>query len=450
MKGSSFRDFLRIIFLHQSVILFTFLAVTLLVLAVSWIIPPKYETAAKILARERKAESALQDNTYSDYRSERVAFLQSQIEMIRSEEVIRRVMAEIFPGPREFSAQQIKSFRQSVKVLSPKGYDITNSDILLIQVTDRNPVRAAEAANRLTQEFINYTCELKGRTAKQTVDFLEKQSQAHLEKMKQAEEQVKNFEGRPGPESAFLISTVKTQGPNPELITFNTNYLTARTALKETEFYLTRLREMMRKGVIPQKLVRENPVLATIKDHIVKLEIQLAALRSRYPDQTAKNTRILKEIDQNKQLFNQEIKADIDGRLVDMAALEARVKILKQTVDRYTALAQKQYEYARRTRNYEILEEGYQDLLRDIQKARFTEAMNSYRLAHIDIIDEARVSKTPVSPNIIKNTLVGMLTGILLGLGLAFILNYFDHTLKSIEDVERYLNISVLGSVPKK
>ncbi|MCJ7832815.1 MAG: Wzz/FepE/Etk N-terminal domain-containing protein, partial [Deltaproteobacteria bacterium] len=427
MKGSSFRDFLRIIFLRRSIILSTFLAVTLLVLAVNWIIPPKYETAAKILARERKAESVLQDKYDSDYRSERVAFLQSQIEIIRSEEVVRRVFAQLFPASQEFSAQQIKSFRQSVKVLSPKGYDITNSDILLIQVTGRNPVRAAEAANRLTREFINYTCELKGRTAKQTGDFLEKQSQAHLEKMKQAEEQVKNFEGRPGPESTFLIATVKTKGPNPELITFNTNYLTARTALKETEFYLIRLREMVPKGVISQKLVRENPVLATIKNHIVKLEIQLSALRSQYPDQSAKNMRILKEIDQNKQLFNQEIKADIDGRFVDMAALEARVKILRETVDRYTALAQKQYEYARRYRNYEILEEGYQDLLRDIQKARFTEAMNTYRLAHIDIIDEARVPKSPVSPNMIKNTLMGMLMGILLGLGLGFFLNYFDH-----------------------
>jgi capsular polysaccharide biosynthesis protein len=96
------------------------------------------------------------------------------------------------------------------------------------------------------------------------------------------------------------------------------------------------------------------------------------------------------------------------------------------------------------------LEEGYQDLLRDIQKARFSAAMDTYKLANIEIIDKARVPKSSVSPDIILNTLIGMLIGVFLGLGLAFVLDYFDHTLKSVEDVERYLNLSVLGSVPRQ
>lgn len=144
------------------------------------------------------------------------------------------------------------------------------------------------------------------------------------------------------------------------------------------------------------------------------------------------------------------MKADIDGRFVDMVGLEARVKSLKETVDHYTSLAQKQLEYSRLYKNYEVLEEGYQDLLRDTQKARFSAAMDTYKLANIEIIDKARVPKNSVSPNIILNTLMGMLIGALLGLGLAFVFDYFDHTLKSVEDVERYLNLSVLGSVPRQ
>ncbi len=450
MKGSSFRDFLRIIFSHQSVILITFLAVTVLVLVISLITPPKYEAATKILAKERKVESPLQAKYYYDYRTERVAFLQSQAEIIGSDEVARRVLEKLYPTLKEVPLKRIKSFQQSIKVLSPKGYDITSSDILLVQVTDRNPVRAAEASNRLTDEFINYTYELKGRSANQTVEFLEKQSQAQQEKMKLAEEQVRNYEGKSGPELAFLISTVKVKGANTELINFNNNYLNAKMALKETEIYLTQLRSMVRKGSVPQKLIRENPVLSGIKETIVKLESQLSSLRSQYTDVYPKNTMIMKEIDRNKQLFNKEMKADIDGRFVDMVGLEARVKSLKETVDQYTALAQKQLEYSRLYKNYEVLEEGYQDLLRDIQKARFSAAMDTYKLANIEIIDKARVPKSPVSPNIFLNTLVGMLIGALLGLGLAFVLDYFDHTLKSVEDVERFLNLSVLGSVPRR
>lgn len=248
-KGTSFRDFLRIVFSRKSVILYTFLAVTVLVLVISLITPPKYETATKILAKERKTESPLQAKYYSDYRTERVAFLQSQAEIIRSDEVARRVLVKLLPSVKEIPLRKVKSFQENIKVLSPKGYDITSSDILMVQVTDSNPVLATEAANLLTDEFINYTYELKGRSAKQTVDFLEKHSQSQLEKMKQSEDQVKNYEGRTGPELAFLISTVKMKGANSELITFNNNYLNAKMALKETEIYLTQLREMVRKGL---------------------------------------------------------------------------------------------------------------------------------------------------------------------------------------------------------
>jgi polysaccharide biosynthesis transport protein len=449
IKTSSFRDFLRIIFSRKSIILSTFLIVTGLVLVISLIMPPKYETATKILAKERKVDNPLLSKFYTDYRTERVAFLQSQTEIIQSDEVARRVLTKLAPAQKEATPKQVKGFQENIKVLSPKGYDITSSDIMFIQVTDSNPVRAAEEANILTDEYINYTYELKGKTAKQTVDFLEKQTQTHLEKMKQAEEQIKNFEGKSGPELAFLIATVRTKGANADLISFNNNYINAKMALRETETYLTQLRNMVQKGAVPQRMVRENPVLAAIKDNIIKLQGQLSTLRSQYTDAYPKNIMIIKEIERNKQLFNQEIKADIDGRSVDMIALEAKLKSLKEVVDQYTGLAQKQLDYSKLYRTYEVLEEGYQNLLRDIQQARIAQAMDTYKLANIEIIDRAKVPRSPISPDIIYNTLIGAIIGIFLGLGLAFVLDYFDHTLKSVEDIERHLNMSVLGSIPR-
>ncbi|MBI4766796.1 MAG: hypothetical protein HY787_19740 [Deltaproteobacteria bacterium] len=449
-KRSSSGNFLRIIFSRQSLIIFTFLAVTGLTLVISLITPPKYEAVVKILVKVRKAEGSLPAQTFYDFRTERVAFLQSQEEIIRSDEVARRVLGKLFPTVKEFPLKKVKSFQQRVKVFSPAGHDLTTSDILWIQITDNNPVRAAEASQRLTEEFVNYAGELKKRSAHQTVYFLEKQSEAQLKKMKEAEGQIKSFAGKSGSESAFLFSMIKTKGAQAELITFNNSYLKAKMALKETEIYLNQLREMVHQGSVPPKLLKENPVLSAIKETIGKLESQLSALRSRYPEYCPKNIGILKEIDRHKQLLNKEMKADIDGRYVDMAGLQARVKLLKETVDHFTALARMQWEYSRLYRNYEVLEEGYQDLLRHIQQARLTASLDTYQLTPIEIIDQARVPKTPVSPNHILNTLIGMLLGALLGLGLAFIFDYFDPTLKSAEDVERYLNLPVLGSVPRR
>ncbi len=448
-KSASFRDFERIIFARKKIIYFVFFGVILLSLLVSLITPPTYEAETKIIAKERKLENPGQPKFFSDFRTERVAFLQSQMEIIQSKEVLSRVLQKLSKSNRPVTPKMITEFQTRIKVTSPKGYDITNSDILSIQVLDSNPVRAAEGANLTTDEYINYVFELRGNSAKQTIDFLEKQAQGRLEKMKQAEDQVKNYEGKVGPELLFLIATVRNKGANTDLLTFNNNYLDCVRLLKETESYLSQLKAMVHKGIVPQKIVRENPVLASVRDNIVKLENQLANLRSQFTDNYPKNIMVINEIARNKQLFNREVKADLDGRSVDIIAIDARVKSLKQVVDQYSALAQKQLEYSRIVRNYDVLEEAYQELQRDIEKARLSAAMDTYKLSSIEIVDRAQVPKVPIKPNIILNTLVGGLIGLLLGLGLAFVTDGFDHTLKSVEEVERHLDIPVLGSVPR-
>lgn len=448
-SSTSFRDFMRIIFTHKSVIIYTFIGVTALAFVISLITPSKYEAASKIMAKERKVENPLQPKFFSDYRTERVAFLQSQTEIIQSDEVARRVLSKMNLGKKVITPRQITDFQEKIKILSPKGYDIHSSDILFLKITDTNPVRAAEAANFLTNEYINYTYEMKGKTAKQTIDFLEKQTQIQLEKMKEAAEQVKQFEGRAGSDLAFLLATVKSKGTNTDLLTYNNNYLTAKMALTETETYLNQLRNYVNKGIPPQKLVKENAVLMAMKDNISKLESQLANLESQYTELYPRSIMIKKEIERNKQLFNKEVKADLEGRFVDMAALEARVKAFKETVDQYTSLAQKQLEYSKVYRNYEVIEEGYQELLRDSQKANISAAMDAYKLANIEIIDPAIPPKMPVSPNILANTLLGALVGFLLGLGMTFVIDSMDHTVKTVEDIERYFNMPVLGSIPR-
>jgi polysaccharide biosynthesis transport protein len=438
----------RALFSRPFVVLFTFLTVTILFLISSWIFSPKYETSTKILVKERKLNPSLQGEPYVDFRTERMTFLQSQAEILRSDEVVRRVLIRLSPGQKEITAKQIKSFQENIRVVSPQGFDFTSSDVFIIQVADHNPLRAAEVANLIPLECMNYTYEQKEKAARQTLDFLEKQSQAQLEKIRKAEVEMKHFENLSGPELTFLISTIKGQGAPVELITNNQNYLNARVALKETEISLNRLRELVHKGLVPPQLVRENPVLSSIKTHLVNLESQLAALRSQWGDEGSEKVMLLKEIDQNRRLLNKEIKSDLEGRFVDMAVLTTRVKIIKEILDRYSALAQKQFEYSKRIGNFELQKERYLELLREIQKARFSIALNAYPLPHIEVIDKAEVPTMPVRPNFLLNTFIGMLIGGIIGVGLSFLLECLDPTFKSAAEVERWLDLPVLGSVP--
>jgi succinoglycan biosynthesis transport protein ExoP len=451
MRPSSLNDILQTFSRRKEMVLIPVVIFAGLFLAVSLIVPATYESEAKLLVKERRGVlHHLQQKYFMDYRTERVSYLQAQMEIIQSNEVARRVLSRLNPGQKDLSLNQINRFKKSIKVFSPPGYDLTNSDILLVRVTDHNPENAAKGADGLSEEYINYTYELKGRTDKQTVDFLEKQAQIQLEKMRQAEDQIKNFEKRSGPELAFLIATCRSKGTPGELVSLNQDFLRAKTSLVESEQFLARLKTMVQEGTIPPKMFRDNPVLATVRENLIRLEGQLAGLQERYGEVGLKTRVIQKKIEKNKQIFNQEIKADLQGRAVEMTALKTRLDSFKKVMDQYSGLAQKQLDYSKLVRAYEILEEGYQDLLRDLQQARFSQAMDLNKLASIEIIDPPQVPKHSVSPNILFNTLLGGMIGIIAGLILAFVFSTLDQTFQSSTEVEQYLSMPVLGSVPRQ
>ena len=68
---------------------------------------------------------------------------------------------------------------------------------------------------------------------------------------------------------------------------------------------------------------------------------------------------------------------------------------------------------------------------------------------NISVIDAAEVPKGPFKPNIPKNLLWGVMVGLLGGIGLAFLFEHLDDTVKLPEDLERLVQLPVLGLLPR-
>lgn len=64
------------------------------------------------------------------------------------------------------------------------------------------------------------------------------------------------------------------------------------------------------------------------------------------------------------------------------------------------------------------------------------------------IVDEGYAPPDPSSPNTMKNTIIGGLIGAFLAAGITIVLHLMDDTIKTSEDIEKYLNISTLGLIP--
>ena len=67
---------------------------------------------------------------------------------------------------------------------------------------------------------------------------------------------------------------------------------------------------------------------------------------------------------------------------------------------------------------------------------------------NIKVVETVETPTIPISPNKVRNTAIGFILGLVIGIGLAFILEVFDNTYKSKDELERELKIPVIGAIP--
>lgn len=67
----------------------------------------------------------------------------------------------------------------------------------------------------------------------------------------------------------------------------------------------------------------------------------------------------------------------------------------------------------------------------------------------IEVLDRAKVPEKPIKPKKALNVAIAFFLGLMVSVGLAFVLEYMDKTIKTEDDVERYLGVPVIGIIPK-
>ncbi len=161
---------------------------------------------------------------------------------------------------------------------------------------------------------------------------------------------------------------------------------------------------------------------------IIELREQIAAIRQ--------------QIEANRATLEAKLKADYERAAREEAALKSAFERSKtEAVEQNQASIQ-----------YNILK---QDI--DTTKTLYTDFLQKTNQANIEVaqqhnnvrlIEPAHVPGGPISPNRPRTIMIGLLVSLLAGVGLAFAIEYVDNTVKSVEDVNRYARLPVLGVVP--
>lgn len=71
-----------------------------------------------------------------------------------------------------------------------------------------------------------------------------------------------------------------------------------------------------------------------------------------------------------------------------------------------------------------------------------------YNFENVSIVDKAMLDKEPYNVNIIKDIIIYIGVGLVLSVGVLFVIYYFDNSVKSVEQIERQLGVAVIGTVP--
>ncbi|WP_202709624.1 YveK family protein [Sporosalibacterium faouarense] len=74
---------------------------------------------------------------------------------------------------------------------------------------------------------------------------------------------------------------------------------------------------------------------------------------------------------------------------------------------------------------------------------------NIMHIENIQVIDKAEVPTAPVKPNPILNMAIAGVLGGMISIFLVFLMEYMDNTVKSSNDIEKYLELPVIGMIPE-
>ena len=138
---------------------------------------------------------------------------------------------------------------------------------------------------------------------------------------------------------------------------------------------------------------------------------------------------------------NLRTKLDLTNRQVD----KMRDIVDKKKVDTIE-LSLKQSQYNQAKEDYEQSRAMHREMKMKQQEARVLLKMPR---DPITLHETPKTAKSPVFPNVPLNLLLGAGVGLVFGIGIAFLLEHLDTSVKSLEDVERYLQVPVLAVIPK-
>lgn len=271
------------------------------------------------------------------------------------------------------------------------------------------------------------------------------------ETKKKLEDSEAEFQAYKQNEKIFSIEG-KQQVITQQIQDFNDSYLETRNQRLELDSKIAELKRLYRKkkSHTGARLLVENALIDNLYQQLLDAEVEFNRLSKIYKERHPKIVQINSRIEKTRNKLNDELGKEMDNLKTKRTVLFNKEKVLQKTISDIENDAlqanKKELQYTILERNVSTNRNLYDTLLAKIKASNIDENLDT---SNIRIVEKAVLPQAPVKPNKKRNILLGAVLGLMFGIGIAFLREYMDQSLRTEEDVQKYLDLPVLSVIPK-
>lgn len=485
-QGGQLRNFLYVVFKNKWLVLSFFLGTTLTVIAAALVFAkPAYQVKTQLmlsLGRENISDVSIVTSgavapNFNSSLEEQVA---RSIELLTGRVPVERVVQMI--GPEKLYPDLKKSSPTWGSELSqarqPGDQDlfevavtrllkniqaeaVGKSALINLTVKHEDPEMASNISNWLASLYIERHMGVQKNPKADA--FLLGQFQNVKRRLWDSEEKLSTFKRR------YII----TGSVKDEQDLAIKQQVTSRTALNDTHSQLTEVASRMAQLRLQLANTTQNPGNTSIfRDKLSSLELQEAelALRLKAENPMLRSVREemrlirqkIAEQDTSKSYGNTSAKdgslfAQLQQELLrneaEQKALrsreEAQAAKLREAEARLATLDQVAVEFSHLQQTQQADEQNHRLYQTKFEESRISSAMDAEKIASVRVVEPPRIPRVPIDSKTWLKIMAGILFGLLGGIALAFVAHAMNGRLETAEEVQRYLALPVLASVPQ-
>jgi polysaccharide biosynthesis transport protein len=445
-----FLDYWRVIRVRIPLIILVFLLMVITAGVVTYFSPKKYASTVTMQIRQGEQMAVLSMPTGGEGGNQR--FIPTQFSIIRQKEILYPVIEGLRLEQKWGFRNKDMAYRKLQDMI--RLNEVRNTELISISVLSTDKNEAMEIANAIAEEY----------RRKRVLD----QTQWANKSLSQLEDEVQKQRKRVDDLQAEMVRIARESNVidlNPNSVEEGMQAESTVLMTVEQQVATERLRVASLRAKYEQL---SNMTDEQIMRSIATLEIPdntIAQTLPLYQESSSEEARLLnsglgpnhptvRSLRAKKDVMQTQLRDQIS---VLRGTLEANLKIAEDSLASLEKRLDEARTYQQQTK--EKSSSYYQAKNNYVQNKRVLEAvetrLSTERMQRsmpqepVTIWEYAEVSDFPAEPRVLLNMALGVMAGLVFGIGLAFFIEYLDTSVKTMEDVENFLQVPVLAVVPR-